>query len=78
MAIMIIKKVEQDVTLVFCSKKKKNYSCPAYELYFASTPFSLLYQYAKKYADKIYVLSTKHGLVAEDLILEPYNETLKR
>jgi len=28
-------------------------------------------------ADKIFILSAKYGLVPEDMIIEPYNETLK-
>jgi hypothetical protein len=64
------------IALISCSKEKKNYPCPAHELYSASNLFSLSYQYAKKYADKIYILSAKYGLVAEDCILKPYNQTL--
>ena len=64
------------IALISCSKEKKNYPCPAHELYSASNLFSLSYQYAKKYADKIYILSAKYGLVAEECILKPYNQTL--
>lgn len=64
------------IALIACSKEKKNYPCPAHELYSASTLFSLSYQYAKKHADKIYILSAKYGLVAENQILEPYNRSL--
>jgi hypothetical protein len=32
---------------------------------------------AKLVADRIFILSAKHGLVPEDMIIEPYNETLK-
>ena len=65
------------IALISCSKEKKNYSCPAYELYSASNLFSLSYQYAKKHADKIFILSAKYGLVSEDQIIPPYNQTLK-
>ena len=64
------------IALISCSKEKKNYPCPAHELYSASNLFSLSYKYAKKYADKIYILSAKYGLVAEECILKPYNQTL--
>ena len=64
------------IALISCSKEKKGYSCPARELYSASTLFSLSYAYAKQRADKIYILSAKYGLVSEDRILEPYNQTL--
>lgn len=64
------------IALISCSKEKKNYACPAYELYSASALFSLSYQYAKLHTDKIYILSAKYGLVSENQILEPYNQTL--
>lgn len=64
------------VALISCSKEKKNYTCPAKELYSASTLFSLSYKYAKKVADKIYILSALYGLVPEDRVIQPYNKTL--
>ena len=65
------------IALISCSKEKKDYPCPAWELYSASNLFSLSYQYAKKHADRIYILSAKYGLVAENQIIPPYNQTLK-
>lgn len=65
------------IALISCSKEKVDYPCPAHELYGASTLFSLSYQYAKQYADRIYILSAKYGLVPENQVLEPYNQTLK-
>lgn len=64
------------VALISCSKEKKNYTCAAKELYSASTLFSLSYEYAKKVADKIYILSALYGLVPEDRVIQPYNKTL--
>lgn len=64
------------IALISCSKMKKPYPCPAHELYSVSDLFSLSYQYAKKHTDKVYILSAKYGLVAEDQILEPYDQTL--
>jgi hypothetical protein len=65
------------IALISCSKEKKNYACPAYELYSASNLFTLSYQYAKQNADKVYILSAKYGLVDEGQIIQPYNQTLK-
>ena len=65
------------IALISCSKEKKHYACPAWELYSASNLFSLSYQYAKKAADKIFILSAKYGLVSENQILHPYDQTLK-
>lgn len=64
------------IALISCSKLKKPYRCRASELYSASTLFSLSYQYAKENADRVYILSAKYGLVREDAVIEPYNETL--
>ena len=65
------------VALISCTKEKLPYRCKARELYSPSTLFSLSYQYAKQHADKIYILSAKYGLLAEDTIAEPYDLTLK-
>lgn len=64
------------IALISCSKKKKPYECRAKELYSASELFSLSYAYAKYFANRIYILSAKHGLVGEDEIIAPYDETL--
>ncbi|KAF0194037.1 MAG: hypothetical protein FD169_2083 [Bacillota bacterium] len=64
------------IALVACSSRKQDYACPASELYSASARFGLAYEYAKKVADPVYILSAKHGLVADDAVLSPYNESL--
>lgn len=64
------------IALISCSKLKKPYRCRASELYSASTLFSLSYEYAKANADRVYIISAKHGLVGEDEVIEPYDETL--
>ena len=65
------------IALISCSKEKKNYACAAHELYSSSKLFSASYRYAKQVADKVYLLSALYGLVSEDVILEPYDKTLK-
>ncbi len=64
------------IALISCSKLKKPYKCRACELYSASTLFSLSYEYAKVNADRVYIISAKHGLVGENEIIAPYDETL--
>lgn len=64
------------VELISCSKSKRSYKCKASELYSPSKLFSLSYQYAKTFADKIYILSAKYGLVEENEIIEPYEKNL--
>ena len=65
------------VALIQCTSRKKAYKCPARDLYSESPRFRLAYALAKLVADKIFILSAKYGLVPEDAIIEPYNETLK-
>jgi len=69
--------VKSRIALISCTSSKKAYKCPARELYSESPRFRLAYTFAKLVADKIFILSAKYGLVAEDRVIEPYNETLK-
>ena len=64
------------VALIQCTSSKKSYKCRASELYSESPRFRLAYELAKLVADKILILSAKYGLIPEDMIIEPYNETL--
>ncbi|QXM05457.1 DUF6884 domain-containing protein [Crassaminicella indica] len=65
------------IALISCTSSKKTYKCPARELYSESPRFRLAYDFAKLVSDKIFILSAKYGLVPEDRVIEPYNETLK-
>ena len=62
------------VALITCTKAKKKGTWPAWELYSASDFFRRYYQFAKNTADKIFILSTEYGLVAEDQIIEDYDK----
>ncbi|OIQ10643.1 hypothetical protein MTCOM_05780 [Moorella thermoacetica] len=64
------------IALISCTSRKKAYKCPARQLYWESPRFRLAYAFAKLVANKIFILSAKHGLVPEDRVIEPYNETL--
>ena len=64
------------IALISCSKQKRDYRCEARELYAPSRLFSLSYQYAKQYAEKIYILSAKYGLLSETDVVSPYDLTL--
>ena len=44
--------------------------------YAPSRLFSLSYQYARRNADKVYILSAKYGLVEESDVIAPYDLTL--
>lgn len=64
------------IALISCTKSKLDRICKAKELYSKSNNFRYAYRYAEIIADKIYILSAKHGLVDENAFLEPYDETL--
>lgn len=64
------------IALIGCTKRKKDYACPARELYSESTLFKSAYAYAKIFADKIFILSAKYGLISEDEIISNYDQTL--
>lgn len=64
------------IVLISCVAQKKAEPSAVKDIY-TSPLFRGAYHYAHKLgADKIYILSAKHGLLAETDIIEPYNETL--
>lgn len=65
------------IALLSCTSSKQDYPCKAAEMYMPSARFKLAYQYAKESCDEIYILSAKYGLLSENDVIEPYNETLK-
>lgn len=64
------------IALISCTSSKKDYVCQAKELYSESATFRLEYKFANILAEEIYILSAKHGLVAKDTVLAPYDYTL--
>lgn len=64
------------VALISCSSRKRNVPCIASEMYAPSPLFSQSYEYAKQFADRIFILSAKYGLLEEDTHIEPYNLNL--
>lgn len=66
----------QIIALIACASRKQDAPCRAAELYAPSTLFSLSYAYARTLTGRIYILSAKHGLVPEDAVIAPYDETL--
>jgi len=62
--------------LISCVAKKRNTSALAREIYI-SPLFKGAYRYAHKLsADRIFILSAKYGLLEENDIIEPYDDTL--
>ena len=64
------------VALIACARQKQGAPCRAAEMYAPSTLFSLSYAYARTLTDRVYILSAKYGLVPEDAVIAPYDETL--
>lgn len=63
------------LTLVACSKTKLDHPAPAVDLY-TSPLFRLSMQFARRRGGEIRIISAKHGLLEQDRILEPYDQTL--
>lgn len=66
------------IALVGCTKRKKSEACPAREMYQESDLFQKVVKYVELHEfDSWYILSAKYGLVHPDLIIQPYDLTLK-
>jgi hypothetical protein len=63
------------IGIVSCSATKLDRAAPARELY-TSHLFKLSLAYALEHCEHVYIASARHGLVALDTELQPYNETL--
>ena len=63
------------ICLVACGSSKLGQPAPARELY-VSPLFKKSRWLAERFYDKWYVLSAKHGLLAPDKVVEPYDMTL--
>lgn len=61
------------IVFVACSKSKLHYACEAQKIYTASAIFNKRMTYAKRHADKIYILSAKYGLLKLTDWVEPYD-----
>lgn len=67
----------QTVCILPCTKSKYSEKMPARELFSKSNYFSLLREYAaRKGYEKIFVASTKYGLIKLDDVIEPYDVAL--
>jgi len=65
------------IGLVGCVKTKLARPARARDLY-TSALFRGRLRFVERTCDRWFVLSAKHGLVAPETILEPYDQTLKR
>ena len=67
------------VALISCGKRKAAHPAPARDLYQGDL-FRKSLRYAEEVleADEMFILSAKHGLVALDEVIAPYEQTLNR
>ncbi len=65
------------IALVSCVKAKQTQPAPAAELY-TSQLFRGLRMYALTHADRWFILSAEHGVLAPEVIVAPYERTLNR
>ena len=64
------------VGIISCGSTKKNYPCPASEMYEDGRFFSLLKSYVEENYDRYYILSGHYGLLDPEQIIEPYPDTV--
>ena len=64
------------IVLVSCVKTKANHPKPAKELYISDL-FRKSSAYARMIGDEWYILSAKYGLLAPEVVIPPYEKTLR-
>lgn len=70
-------KIRKIAILSCCGEKiKSDKPLPAYKKY-NSQLFNIKYQFCKKNFDKLFILSSKYGLLNPEDLIEDYNEHLK-
>lgn len=70
-----MKQPPQTIALVSCVMLKQEKSAPAEELYI-SPWFVKAKSYAKIISDRWFILSSRHGLLEPQTMIEPYDSTL--
>lgn len=65
------------IALISCTKLKKDFPCPAGEMYQESQLFKKASQYiSQQDYDDWFILSAKYGFLSKDKVIEPYDLTL--
>lgn len=65
------------VAFVPCSAKKLDQPAPAWLLYLPSPSFRTLFEAAAAVADRVFILSGKHGVLSPSEIIAPYDAHVK-
>ncbi len=66
------------VALLSCTKEKLNKRCSVIDMYSVCKEFKAAYSYANLTADKVFVLSSKYGLLECDDIIDPDDGTISQ
>ena len=64
------------VALLSCTKEKLNKRCSVIDMFSVCKEFKAAYSYANLVADKIFVLSSKYGLLESDDEIDPITENM--
>ena len=64
------------IAVINCGSKKKEYACPAREMYEGGSLFRKMRDYVEQAYDGYYILSGKYGLMHPDQIIEPYEDVV--
>ena len=70
--------MNKKLAIINCKSRKKDYTCPADEMYSHSFQFRHQVEFIKEYYDDYLILSTKYGLITPDTIISPYSLSLAK
>ena len=62
------------IGIISCGSLKKQYACPAEEMYSGGIFFNTMNSFVKQTYDAYYILSGKYGLVSPTQVIEPYGD----
>ena len=68
--------MENKIGIITCGSLKKQYDCPAYEMYGDGRFFNIMKSFAEQTYDKYYILSGHYGLLEPTQIIEPYEDVV--
>jgi len=64
------------IGIISCGSLKKNYACPAYEMYNDGIFFNTMKSFVEHTYDKYYIISGKYGLLNYNQVIEPYEDVV--
>tara|TARA_R100000008_G_scaffold85019_1_gene73868 strand:+ start:75 stop:548 length:474 start_codon:yes stop_codon:yes gene_type:complete len=64
------------IAVISCGSKKKDYKCPATEMYSDGLLFNTMHSFVKSEYNDYVILSGKYGVLNPDEIIEPYGDVV--